>query len=92
MSLEENDNDENQRVHIPYANVNSDSKLSNSVGRRNSSNNKSDKKSKNPIEKWLKTRFRDGFLKMKTSFEEIDRQKTGQVNKESIFKYSNIQN
>ena len=34
---------------------------------------------KNPVEKWLKKRFRDGFSKMKTSFEELDLHKTGQV-------------
>ena len=34
---------------------------------------------KNPIEKWLKKQFREGFSKMKSSFEELDIQKTGQV-------------
>lgn len=37
------------------------------------------KKAKNPIQNWLKKRFRDGFSKMKSSFEELDLQKTGYV-------------
>jgi hypothetical protein len=36
-------------------------------------------KNQNPIEKWLKKRFRDGFMKMKKSFEEIDVTKSGSV-------------
>ena len=43
---------------------------------------RTERQANNPIEKWLKTRFRDGFVKIKASFEEIDRQRTGQV-----FKY-----
>ncbi len=54
----------------------------NNGGKRSSV--KSDKPNKNPIEKWLKTRFRDGFLKIKASFEEIDRQKTGQVRRDQF--------
>jgi Ca2+-binding EF-hand superfamily protein len=38
----------------------------------------------NPIEKWLKGRFRDGFTKMKKSFEELDRQRTGKVRKDQF--------
>lgn len=34
---------------------------------------------RNPIDRWLKKRFRDGFYKIRASFEEIDIQKTGQV-------------
>ena len=40
---------------------------------------KSTQKNVNPVEKWLKTRFREGFAKLKSSFEEIDIHKTGSV-------------
>ena len=41
---------------------------------------KSSSKKNNPMDRWLKKKFRDGFVKMKNSFEEIDIQKSGQVN------------
>jgi hypothetical protein len=34
---------------------------------------------KNPIEKWLKKRFREGFVQMKSAFEDIDMNKTNHV-------------
>ncbi len=50
------------------------------------------KKSNNPIEVWLKTRFRDGFKRIKASFEEIDKQKTGQVRREQFLNVLNQHN
>ena len=41
---------------------------------------------KNPMDRWLKKKFRDGFVKMKNSFEEIDIQKSGQVTQHSTQK------
>jgi len=40
--------------------------------------------SKNPIEKWLKRRFREGFVQLKASFDEIDISRTGSVRKEQF--------
>lgn len=45
---------------------------------------KSAKKKKNPVEKWLKKKFRTGFSKIKQSFEEIDLQKTGEVRRDQF--------
>jgi hypothetical protein len=39
----------------------------------------SNHRNSNPIEKWLKTRFREGFAKLKSAFEEVDLGRTGSV-------------
>ena len=41
---------------------------------------------------WLKTRFRDGFKRIKASFEELDKQKTGQVRREQFLNVLNQHN
>ena len=41
-------------------------------------------KAANPVEKWLKVKFREGFVKMKASFEEMDPTKTGQVRRDQF--------
>jgi hypothetical protein len=68
-----NINDENI-PHIPKAKM-SAQKFDNTYKVKPASR----RSNKNPVDKWLKKRFRDGFSKMKTSFEELDLQKTGQV-------------
>ncbi|CAF0760256.1 unnamed protein product [Brachionus calyciflorus] len=45
---------------------------------------KGPKQKKNPIEKWLKKKFRNGFSKIKQSFEELDLQKTGEVRRDQF--------
>jgi len=37
------------------------------------------RKNTNPIEKWLKKQFRNGFSKIKSTFEEMDVHQTGLV-------------
>jgi hypothetical protein len=67
-------NEENFAVpHIPKA------KVSVQKNENNYTVKSSRRNTKNPVEKWLKKKFRDGFSKMKNSFEEMDLQKTGQV-------------
>lgn len=78
--------------NIPYANVNATYKLSSRKQSRGSSRSDINKKTNNPIEKWLKTRFRDGFSKIKASFEEIDRQRTGQVRRDQFLNVLNQHN
>ena len=72
-------NDENlSGLNIPYASMPETTQV-NKYKVRNASH-----KNANPIEKWLKKRFRDGFSKMKTSFEELDLHKTGQVRRDQF--------
>lgn len=51
----------------------------NNYGETKKTSSKSSSKKNTPMDRWLKKKFRDGFVKMKNSFEEIDIQKSGQV-------------
>ena len=79
-SIGSNNNEDTSSGNIPYANI-SDLKL---TPMNNRTNMKHRSQTMNPMEKWLKKRFRNGFTKMKSSFEEIDRQRTGQVRRDQF--------
>jgi hypothetical protein len=74
-------NDDTNSGNIPYANI-SELKLTPLNNRTNL--RKTNAQTLNPMEKWLKKRFRNGFTKLKSSFEEIDRQRTGQVRRDQF--------
>ena len=76
-----NNNDDTNSGNIPYANI-SELKLTPLNNRTNL--RKTNAQTLNPMEKWLKKRFRNGFTKLKSSFEEIDRQRTGQVRRDQF--------
>jgi len=80
-SVGSNNNDDTNSGNIPYANI-SELKLTPLNNRTNL--RKTNAQTLNPMEKWLKKRFRNGFTKLKSSFEEIDRQRTGQVRRDQF--------